>query len=125
MLVMSRRNLVVLFILLIGCSSDLQPTDEDSTRARETVTTAVAAWQNETARDLIRIVPPIRFVDDDWVAGWKLIQYDIASPDDPIGPFDDVVVNLTLVKGEGQVVERRVAYQVSLRPALAVLRSEP
>jgi hypothetical protein len=59
------------------------------------------------------------------IAGYQLTGYAIDEPDGVIEPFDDVLVNLSLRDTHGKPLEKTVAYQVSLDPGLAVLRSEP
>jgi hypothetical protein len=86
---------------------------------------ALDAWKDGKANSLAKHDPPIRFVDDDWAAGWQLADYEFDTPDVSIRPFADVQVNLTLQNRQGKTIEKTAAYQIALTPALSVLRSDP
>jgi hypothetical protein len=94
-------------------------------QARAALVTALDAWKKGEARALARRKPPIRFVDDDFVAGLRLSDYEIEEPDAPIGLHKDVSVILSLRDARGKVVRREANYQVATEPGLAVLRSDP
>ncbi|MGD9719680.1 MAG: hypothetical protein AB7O59_00500 [Pirellulales bacterium] len=59
------------------------------------------------------------------MAGMKLMHYEIHDQALPIQPFQDVKVTLELRNANGDTVSHKVAYQVSLGPMPAILRSEP
>jgi hypothetical protein len=114
-------------IIAAGCSGGAEPAVEsryDSEQARTTLITALDAWKKGEARGLAQRKPPIRFVDDDFVAGMKLSDYEIDEPDAPTGPHQDVHVILALRDARGKAVQREARYQVLIEPALAVLRSD-
>jgi hypothetical protein len=85
---------------------------------------ALDAWKKGEAKALPRRHPPIRFVDDDLVAGMRLSDYEVEEPDAPIGLHQDVAVILSLRDARGEVVRREARYQVATEPGLAVLRSD-
>jgi hypothetical protein len=97
----------------------------DPERARVALIAALNAWKQGEARDLARRQPPIRFVDDDFAAGWRLTEYEIEEPDAPILAYRNVAVILALRDPRGKAVRRETSYQVATDPALAVLRSDP
>jgi len=116
-----------LLFLAAGCSVAVVPDDAefDPDLARETLHSALDAWKDGKAKMLIRLSPPIRFVDDDLSAGYRLVDYEFDPSDQAIRPFQNISVALTLRQGNGPEVTRTAMYQVSLEPALAVLRSDP
>jgi len=117
---------LALLIVTAGCASGAGRTVEpgyDTGKARTALVAALDAWKKGEARTLTRRNPPIRFVDEDFVAGLRLSDYEIEEPDAPAGPHQDVHVILSLRDARGKVVQRETQYQVATEPALAVLRS--
>jgi hypothetical protein len=111
----------------MGCSGGAEPAVEsryDADRARTALVAALDAWKKGEARGLQRRKPPIRFVDDDFVAGLKLADYEIEEPEGPSRPHEDIHVILSLRDARGKVIQRETRYQVATEPALAVLRSD-
>ena len=83
------------------------------------------AWKHGEARSLARHNPPIRFEDEDFVAGLRLADYEIVEPDAPIQLHKNIPVILSLRDPRGRTIRRETNYQVATDPALAVLRSDP
>jgi hypothetical protein len=108
-----------------GCTEPAAEGHHDPKRARLALVPALDAWKRGEARALARRAPPVRFVDEDFAAGWKLADYEIVEPDTPIRQFENVAVILSLRDKGGRTVRRETAYQVVTDPALAVLRSDP
>jgi hypothetical protein len=112
--------------LVLGCTGqDPARVSVESDRHRNLLTTALDAWQAGTPGALLERQPPIRFVDDDLIAGRQLLAYDLDDPDDVVRPFESVYVTLTLQETNGKTIERQAGYQVTTEPTPAVLRSEP
>jgi hypothetical protein len=115
-------------VVAVGCFSSgptpLEDLSYDPALAQETLTTALDAWKKGRAAELARRQPPIRFVDDDWRAGWQLVWYEFPDPSAVIRPFQGVAVRLVLRDRTGKEVRHEAVYQVSLKPGLAVLRSD-
>ncbi len=122
----SRRLVILGFCIIVGCSRG-EPAEDaaESDHMLNVLTTALDAWKEGTAATLTQRDPPIRFADDDWVAGRRLITYHLEDPEAFALPFQSVYVHLTLQTADGKMVERLAGYQISLMPSLAVLRSEP
>jgi hypothetical protein len=110
-----------------GCSFTVVSEAEhyDRAAAEETLSSALDAWRDGNVKVLIELTPPIRFVDDDILAGFHLVDYEYRQRDLPVRPFQGVPVTLTLKQGNGASITREAWYQVSLDPARAVLRSDP
>jgi hypothetical protein len=120
---------VLLGILIVtaGCSRGTEPVEQppyDSSLARTTLVSALDSWKKGDARTLVKRKPPIRFVDDDSIAGLRLVDYEIEEPDAPIELHKDVSVILSLRDQGGKVIRREARYQVATSPGLAVLRSD-
>jgi hypothetical protein len=126
---MRASRVLPLLIITAGCSGGTElPTSESPYKpeqARTALVAALDAWKKCEARALPRRKPPIRFVDDDFVAGMRLSSYEIEEPDAPIGLHQNVSVILSLRNARGNVIRRETHYQVATDPALAVLRSDP
>lgn len=118
-------GLSLLAICLMGCVAAIPETDFDSAMAREVLDSALTAWKDGKAKSLAKRTPPIRFVDEDWRAGYRLVKFDVVAPEEPIEPWKGTRVQLTLIDRNGKTIERPADYQVSLSPNLAVLRSDP
>lgn len=116
-------------LLAAGCSPVAAPIADDKSydteRARQTLITALNAWEQEKASGLSRQKPPIRFVDDDLAAGCQLSDYEFMPDSEPIRAFQNTPVMLTVRNRRGVTVRKAANYQVTLEPELAVLRSDP
>ncbi len=119
-------RVTILFILLaiLGCSTQSPNQIEDSARAKYILVTALDAWRAGKTKSLITRNPPIRFVDDDQIAGRELVDYELKDESAPIQPFTNVVVILSLRDDGGQIILKNVEYQVGVDPVLTVLRSD-
>jgi hypothetical protein len=121
------RLLPVLLAVVSGCSGPSRPAPEapyDSEQAKTALIAALDAWKKGEAKSLTKRDPPIRFVDDDLLAGLRLSDYEIEEPDRPFKLHQDVAVILSLRDARGQRVRREARYQVGTVPTLAVLRSD-
>ncbi len=119
-------GLLAMLLLTTGCSRRESPSEEiayDSELARQTLIAALDAWRQGQTWGLARQVPPIRFHDDDQMAGWRLTDYQLPDASTPLAPFGEVLVTLRLQR-HGATVEKTVAYQVSLTPQRAVFRGD-
>jgi hypothetical protein len=119
--------LPVLLAVLTGCSGSSRPASEasyDAETARDALVAALDAWKKGEAKSLARRNPPIRFDDDDLIAGFRLSDYEIDEPDLPVKRHQDVSVRLSLRDAQGRSIQREACYQVGTEPTLAVLRSD-
>jgi hypothetical protein len=123
-----RWSPMVLLIFAAGCSgrrSAVADAQHDPEKAREALVAALDSWKNGEARRLPKRVPPIRFDDPDFAAGWRLAEYELQEPDATIRPHADVAVILSVRDPRGKALRRETAYQVSTEGTLAVLSSDP
>ena len=118
-----RVEVLTILLILFGCSTQTQNQIEDSARAKYLVT-ALDAWREGKTRSLTTRNPPIRFADDDQVAGMELVDYELEDESAPIQPFQDVVVSLLLKDKRGETTQKDARYQVGVEPVLTVLRSD-
>jgi hypothetical protein len=120
-------TLSILLVVLTGCSRGTPPAPEashDAEAARTALVAVLDAWKKGEAKALAKRNPPIRFFDDDLVAGLRLADYEIEEPDLPIKLHEDVAVILELRDAKGKGVRREARYQVGTDPTLSVLRSD-
>ncbi|AGA29082.1 hypothetical protein [Singulisphaera acidiphila] len=121
------RSLLPLLIVATGCWEGGEPAAAiryNPEQARTVLIATLDAWKKGEAKTLPKRNPPIRFVDDDFIDGLLLADYEIDEPDGPIGPHKDVNVILSLRDAYGKTIHREARYQVATEPALAVLRSD-
>lgn len=117
-----------LLIGLIGVCGCQQGTtnlvDQDPELAREVLETVLQAWKAGQVSGLSKRSPPIRFSDDDQLAGAQLLGFEFEDETIPILPFQSVKVELDLRTPQGQLINKTVEYQVGVDPVLTVLRSD-
>ena len=116
-----------LAFVIAGCSDNRTPSFDDPTydskQAHDTLVAALDAWQKDRTKELSLRKPPIKLTDDDARSGMKLVRYEIVDPS-TIGPFQDVAVKLELKTRDGRPISRAVTYQIMLKPAIFVARSD-
>jgi hypothetical protein len=95
----------------------------DSSRAKEVLLDVLETWKRGKVGTLAGRTPPVRFVDDDYVAGFALLEYRLAMPEQAIAPYESVPVVMKIKSGR-EVIEKTAVYQVTLDPKIAVLRAE-
>jgi hypothetical protein len=124
-----RAHMMIATMLAVvaGCSGPSAPTPEvshDPEQASAALVAALDAWKKGDVKSLTKRNPPIRFVDDDLLAGMRLSDYEIEEPDSPIRLHQDVEVILSLRDARGKAARREARYQVGTHPSLSVLRSD-
>lgn len=117
---------VLLALVLGGCSRLPQPASTyDPALAKRALVESLQAWKEGKTASLSERMPPIRFVDDDLLAGRQLDDYRLNDPEAAVRPHQGVVVELFVQKKGGSLVRKRAEYQVSLWPSISVLRADP
>lgn len=113
-----------LLLLLAGCSGGGgRAAPVDAPRARETLKAALESWKKgETPASLKEAAPPVVVQDFDWMAGQRLVHYEVSGD----GKDDDanlrIPVTLTLQAAGGKEVRKKVSYVVGTSPTLTVFR---
>lgn len=111
---------------LLGCGRVTNMVSDDKLKEYETLlSTSLDAWKAGKAKQLDKGDNPIRFVDDDAVAGLKLTDYQIKTAVRKNLPFQTFQVQLDLRDLKNRDLSRPAVYQVTLAPRPAVLRSDP
>ncbi|HEY0981775.1 hypothetical protein [Schlesneria sp.] len=98
--------------------------EQDPELARQTLETVLQAWKDGKTGTLAKRNPPIRFVDDDLLAGNQLLGFELEDESIPIIPYQTVRVELELRTPQGEAVSKTVQYQVGIDPGLTVLRGD-
>ena len=119
-----RVKIIVILLAILGCSTQSPNQTEDSAHAKYILVTALDAWRAGKTKSLTTRNPPIRFADDDQIAGMELVDYELEDESAPIQPFQNVSIILSLKDKGGQIIEKNVEYQVGVEPVLTVLRSD-
>ena len=118
-------GLLASVIGICGCQGSANTfVDQDPELARETLTTVLEVWKAGQVRSLAKRVPPIRFSDEDQIAGSQLLGFEFEDDTIQIIPFQSVKVELELRTLQGQFINKTVQYQVGVDPVLTVLRSD-
>jgi hypothetical protein len=115
---------IALTALLAGCSGSgggARPVD--APRAREALKTALDGWkQGVTPASFSTASPAMTVLDLDWMAGAKLVDYQLADDGKDFGPNLHVPVKLTLRTPQGKEVKKSVSYVVGTSPSVTVFR---
>lgn len=120
------RTLPILLVVLLaaGCRSAPPLPPYDSKQAEETVVVALEAWKQGRLGVLAKRNPPLRFDDEDCRNGLVLTDYRLQPRESIFQAFQDAEVVLILRNRQGKTLEKPVAYQVTLSPRPAVIRSD-
>jgi hypothetical protein len=113
-------------LFIAGCSGSSQAHAVNPSLARESLKTALEQWKKwEGPKSLATSATPMTVQDFDWMAGAKLINYEIVDD----GKAQDanllVQVKLTLSdpgKDRGKSAEKKVWYVVGTSPSVTVFR---
>jgi hypothetical protein len=109
-----------------GCGSNgLSPQDEE--RARGALEKALTAWQKgEPAAKWTAEKAPVRFVDDDWIRGSRLTDFQIVRLTANRDGYPEAVVRLSLKSAKGIPTEQEALYGINVqRPGQVVIGRDP
>ncbi|WP_422928913.1 hypothetical protein [Singulisphaera sp. PoT] len=113
---------VLVATLLVGCSGTPQGPPVDAGHARETLKASLDSWKNGDSPEALKSrQPPIMMQDLDWMAGAKLVDYELTSDGRKAESNLFVPVKLTLRTSKGQV-KKEVSYIVGTSPSLTIYR---
>lgn len=86
---------------------------------------ALEAWKTgETPESLLKSIPPVRVVDEDWNAGRKLESYEVVGNPVENGSHWRVYAQLKTQAADGKSVSEKVCYAVTLAEPASILRSD-
>jgi hypothetical protein len=90
----------------------------DHDKARDALDKALTAWRNgEPATKWAAETAPIRFVDDSWIKGHALVDYQIVSIRANIDGYPEAVVRVTIQPKGAPRRESEALYGINLRKA--------
>jgi hypothetical protein len=116
---------LLLTIFFAGCSS-APPHPVDPSYARESLKTALEQWKKgEEPKSLTTSSTPMTVQDFDWMAGAKLLDYQLVDDGTPKDANLHVQVKLTLsdpAVDKGKAAEKKVWYVVTTSPSVTVFR---
>jgi hypothetical protein len=108
--------------MLSGCSGFGGVAPVDAKRARDALRTALDGWKNgETPAALKDRSPSIVVQDVDWLAGARLVDYQVSGDGTEVEANLHVPVKLSL-QVRKRAVKKSVSYIVSTSPYVAVFR---
>jgi hypothetical protein len=114
---------VAMAAILAGCSGSQRAAAVDPARAREALTTALDGWKKgDTPTSLKDGSPAITVQDLDWLAGAKLLAYEVTGDGKAVEANLYVPVKLTLKTPEGREIKKSVSYVVGTSPIVTVFR---
>ncbi len=112
-------------LILAGCGGKKLPPETDAAKGRELMKTVLDAWKRGgTAEELRNASPAVVARDPDWLAGYKLTNYEVGAEDARAGLDLLLTVKLNLIRPDGRPQEKRVRYTVGIGPSTVVLRAE-
>ena len=109
---------------IAGCDSGpYQSGPVDPFKARQTLEIVMESWKNGASPDSLQSQTPKIVVQDfDWMAGMKLVDYQVLDEGDAVDANLMARVKLMLADGGGNQWERTVIYVVGTAPVLTVFR---
>ena len=108
---------------LAGCSSGPVHAPVDSSKARDTLRTALDSWKQGDKVDALQNAnPPIYVIDTEWQSGSKLMDYQVVGNGDEKDAHLLCPVQLTVRDPAGKTSKRDVTYIISTAPKLTVSR---
>ena len=111
--------------LLSGCSEEQgRAAPVDPSLARDALNTALESWKKGEAIDALKSgSPPIVAQDFDWMAGSKLVEYQLLGDGTPEDANLRARVQLTVRDPQGRTSTKAVTYVVGTDPKLTVFRA--
>ncbi|MGE3818231.1 MAG: hypothetical protein AB7I30_02240 [Isosphaeraceae bacterium] len=122
----STATALLVLALAPGCSDQGAAGAVDPPVAREALRITLEAWKKGEPIDSLQAGSPSVVAQDlDWLAGLKLVSYEVEGE----GKLNDVnlrvPVQLTLQTPQGKEVKKNVTYVVGTSPAVTVFRDFP
>lgn len=113
---------LIVAAVFAGCSGS-QHAAVDSSRARDALKVTLDGWKKgDTPSSLKEGSPSIVAQDMDWLAGAKLVDYQVVGEGKEVESNLYVPVQLTMRNAKGKEVKKKVNYVVGTSPILTVFR---
>ena len=117
------RLLALLAVIVAGCTASRYSDPVDTERARETLNTALEGWKKGDSPSVLKDgTPAISVQDADWLAGAKLVDYQLTAEGKAVASNLRVPVTLTIRSKQGKDVKKNVTYIVGTSPVLTIFR---
>ena len=110
-------------LLLSGCSHSPRAAPVDATRAHEALKTALDGWKKGDSPSALQDGSSITVQDVDWLAGARLVDYQVDGESKAVEANLYVPVKLTLRTTKGKEVRKKVNYVVGTSPIVTVFRA--
>lgn len=109
-------------VLLAGCGGPHAPAD--AITGEGALRTAFESWKKgETPATLQKQRPAIYLNEPEWIAGNKLLNFEVVEPLEPFGRQLRCGVKLSLENAKnGAKYEKRIGYQVETNPVFVIAR---
>jgi len=105
-----------------GCSGSSQAHAVNEPRARDALKTALDQWKaGASIESMTSSSTPMTVQDFDWMAGAKLVDYELIDDGKAYDANLRVQVKLSL-RGPGKATEKKVWYLVGTSPSVTVFR---
>jgi hypothetical protein len=106
-----------------GCSAGGGAAAVDAPRARDALKTTLDSWKKGDAPSALKDGSPSIIAQDlDWLAGAKLVDYQVAGEGKEKETNLYVPVTLTLQNPQGKEIKKSVSYVVATSPHISVFR---
>ncbi len=110
-------------LVAAGCAETITAAPLDSSKARDALKTTLEAWKRGDEPSALKSASPaITAQDLDWLAGSKLVSYEVKGEGTGVGSNLRVPVQVTLTDKDGKDVVKTVNYVVGTSPSLTVFR---
>ena len=122
----ARIALIALLVVapLAGCSGSRGSAPVDAARARAALGAALDGWKKGDAPAALNAGPaPVTVQDLDWVAGARLLDYQVTGEGKAEHVNLRIPVTLTLKTADGQEIRKDVNYVVGTSPIVTVFRA--
>jgi hypothetical protein len=109
-------------ILAMSCSNG-RGVPVDSSKARDAMRRTMESWKNGDAVDALQSRSPKIVVQDlDWLAGFKLVDFELIGDGTVRDTQFRYPVRLSLRDPDGKETTKQVAYVISTNPVITVFR---
>jgi hypothetical protein len=126
---LSQVAMCVALLSVFGCGgNNAPPATIDVNVARESLQRALTAWKDQAQPQSLMqdAASPVHVADEDWIMGFKLQAFEVASSE-PMPITSACVrfeVKLELTSPKGQRVQKKAEYSVTTSPSISVVRAE-